>query len=376
MSEVLQKLNIVSAKNDLLFTEKDFALIDLFCGGGSVFLGHANPAIVPSVETQARSFWNVGPLNNPARTQAAELVESFFPDTHAFRGFYSTGMEVAEFALRVVRAATGKKGVVSFSNSMHGKSLATAHMGWENGEAGIPGLTRLSNFPSVHEDSVLDSLHKTFRQDEIGAVIIEPLLASGGGHSGSKAFYHRVSELCKEFGAFLVCDEILTGFYRTGTVFRHQDLGIHPDIVLVGKAMGNGFPVSAIVMRNDISIVPQMLPGSTFAGNPLASAAIGATLSEMKKIPIGKYVETISNTIESNLSGVGEFGIQLRGSGALWFLEFPSATDATNATETLVGMGVFAGSAGKILRLMPPATITHENLESACEKIMDVCAHA
>src|SRR5688500_9891003 len=130
--------------NDLLFADDGKRYIDLLSGSGTVFLGHVNPAIVHAVQKQLETLWTTAAavptvIGNDAR----EAVEKFFPPSHQLVVSYSTGMEAVEFAIRVARHATGRKGIVGFTGGMHGKSMAAARLGWPNALATLPDFVSL-----------------------------------------------------------------------------------------------------------------------------------------------------------------------------------------------------------------------------------------
>lgn len=369
----ISEIEISSAENDLLITQDGRRLIDMFCGGGTVFLGHANAEINACLKNQLEKVWNTGVLKNPARSEGIRQIESFFPDHYAVAGLYSTGMEVAEFAMRVAYTLTGKKGLVGFDRCMHGKSMATSFLGWNNEWISLPEFERVPNISMIEEGEVLDRLRSVLRRKPVGAVFIEPLLGSAGGHSASAWFYQQLSSLCSEFGTLLVFDEILTGFYRTGTPFMFSEFGVSPDIVLIGKAMGNGFPVSGIMLSDKYSVEPKMLPNSTFAANPLAGAVVSGTLQCMQKMDMTSAVMHIQDTITSNLKPLEDHGISLRGKGALWVLEFPPEVNTSHVAHTMLNEGVLVSPTNNMIRLMPPATIKDSNLLKTCEIVRQAC---
>ena len=141
----------------------------------------------------------------------------------------------------------------------------------------------------------------------------------------SQHFCQEAHRICQATGTLLLFDEILTGFYRTGTAFCHTNIGFMPDIVLIGKIMGNGFPVSGVIIDKHHDVTPAMLPGSTYAGNPLTASAVIGTLRAMRAMPIEDMVADIERKITSTFSGLQDAGFALRGKGALWILECPEA---------------------------------------------------
>lgn len=364
---VKSRVRIARAENDILIDEDERQLIDLFSGNGAVWLGHANPRICARLRSQTDQLWLTGGLETSVHLEAVAAIERFMPLSHYVAGIYSTGMEASEFAIRLARAATGKSEVVGFERSMHGKSFATAYLGWDNRDGvHISQFHRLPFVSSTPEDEILDRLAKVLRTHPISAVFIEPLQGSGGGHSGTDAFYREIYRLCHEFGALLVFDEILTGFYRTGLPFYFSSLDFVPDLILIGKAIGNGFPVSGVVANKDYPVSKRMLPGSTYAGNPMACAAVAATLEELYKAdPLGRVAD-IEETIREAVAPLTEGGLQPRGRGAMWIVEAPEGVDVEQIALRLYERGVFVSHVGRILRLLPALTILREHLTEAC----------
>lgn len=363
---------VIRASNDILFNEDGSTHIDMFGANGTVLLGHCHPEIGAHLHRQLDAAWNTGVLETPVRARAKELIQGYFPDTHGVAAIYSTGMESAEFAIRLCRVSTGRKDLIGFDKSMHGKSMATAFLAWENPHGyALPGVKRLP-FPQPDtEADILEQLEQALAGRTVAAVFLEPIQGSGGGYYGSPGFYHRVRELCTATGTLLLFDEILVGFYRTGTAFYHSKLGFTPDVVLIGKIMGNGFPVSAVVARKELVPQPAMLPGSTYAGNPLASAAIVGTLEVMAGMDMEEATGRIGRAVQGRLAGLSGDGFSLRGEGALWVFHFADPAQAQATALGAYGRGVFVSQAGPLVRLLPAATIAPENLATALDVVAD-----
>jgi acetylornithine/succinyldiaminopimelate/putrescine aminotransferase len=363
-------LRIARAENDLLFDEDGHRYIDLFSAHGTTWLGHANNAIAVDIAEQLQRVWITGGLDTAVASEAKALIEGYFPPAHDLAALYSTGMEAAEFAIRVARHVTGKNGVVGFENSIHGKSLATAYLGWDNKDGVfLPGFHRLPFVSSCSEDEILVRLERLLGQHPVSAVFVEPLQGCGGGHAASTRFCGEVFRVCRASGALLVFDEILTGFYRTGTPFYFSAMGFVPDIVLIGKAMGNGFPVSGVVLDRQWSIRKEMLPESTYAGNPLAAAAVVATLRQLRDMDLPGKVARIEATVLGRLRCLQEISVALRGKGALWIIEAPPGLKVERVVVSIYKAGVCVGYTGRQIRILPAATIEPENLARACSVI-------
>ena len=200
-------IRIVSAQNDVLVDEQGRRFVDLFAAHGATFLGHANPAIVAGVRQQLERVWITGGLDTPMALEARELVESFLPSSYRLALSYSTGMEAAEFALRLARGVTGRAGAIGFAGGMHGKSLATASLGWEDAlRPAIDGFHRIAAPPDVSEDEALTRLDTQLRTAAPAAVFVEPVRASAGGHVATARFLGEVVRRCRAHGALSVVD--------------------------------------------------------------------------------------------------------------------------------------------------------------------------
>lgn len=358
---------IRKAQADYLYFDHDKKTIDLFAAHGAVSLGHNCVAVTKALKNQADKLWVAGGLPNSIQNKSQCLLNSFFPVTHATKIFYSTGMEAVEFALRVAKVNTGKLGIISFTGSMHGKSAETAALGWQNSWQHTPAdVYRLPSLAESNEVNILKNIKQLINKKNIAAIIIEPYQCSNGGFCFSDKFYEELVPLCRKNNVLIIFDEILTGFYRTGSLFCFSKLKFVPDIVLLGKSLGNGFPVSAVVMRRDIEVVKEMLPNSTFSNNPLASSVATAVLKQFKKIGWSKKVMGIEKIIQDNLSPLKSVGVKLRGGGACWILELPAIRQWPNFTQHFFDCGLSINQVDNYIRLLPPLIIKPKNLKKAC----------
>lgn len=367
-----EQLVVDRAANELVFDRDGKPYIDLFTGCGTTFLGHAHPQIVAAIQKQTERVWITGKLPTDVYERSKTLIEGYFPASHRMICMYSTGMETAEFALRVARVKTGRSRVIGFDRCMHGKSMATAYLGWQNELVKLPDFVRLPFLPEVSEDQILEQLAMHLAGEDVAAVFIEPFQGSGGGHIASPAFHQQLASLCSKHGTLLVVDEIFTGFHRSGPAFVFESLGITPDIVLFGKALGNGFPVSAAVARTSISVTNPMLPGSTYAGNPLAAAVIVGTLEQMAAMEMTAKVAEIERTIRAELAPL-DGRLAVRGRGALWVLEIAPPVNVINVANRIFRGGVLVSPTSRFIRLLPAATISMDRLSQACGIVRDAC---
>jgi len=372
VSEPLARLRVARGENDLIFDEAGRPYIDLFSANGTAWLGHAHPRIAAAVAQQLGLVWNTGAIPTVIRDAAQAAVETYAPATHRVASFFSTGMEAAEFALRMARIATSRSTVIAFEHAMHGKSLATAALGWNNDwNLRSEELVRIPFVDQAPEGEILFRLEELLSAHDVAAVLVEPLLGSYGGYSASAEFIQRLDSLCAAHDTLLIFDEILTGLGRTGPKFASEGLGVSPAVTLIGKSLGGGFPVSGVLVDRRIAIDPRMLVGSTFAGNALASAAVLATLEELEQIDVPARVAAIGKVIERALSPLSALGMTLRGRGALWVLELSERIDVERFLRHVYQHGVAIGNAGRFVRLLPALTIDLARLETGCRTIVD-----
>lgn len=371
---------VISAHNATLFNADGSTHTDLFAANGTLLLGHGNRAVVRALAEQNEKVWITGRLDTDIRRRAIELTEQIIPDDYHVAGFYSTGMEAAEFALRASRVLTGRKDFVSFAEGMHGKSIATAFLAWDApyGRA-LPGFLRLPFPTSERAATVLEQLETVLARRETAAVVLEAVQGSSGGAVVDHDVCRSLTDLCRAHETLLIVDEILTGFHRSGPLFFYSRLPLEPDIILAGKCMGNGFPVSAVLMRRGMAIKPQMLPYSTYAENSLAAAAVVGTLNEMKRLSIVQMAENVGDRIRWHLRRAVPDAYAVTIFGAMCIIDVRESAIAQQIADSCYERGVLISQAGSLLRLLPPVTIEQPQLEQALgilvEAIRDSAGH-
>ena len=350
--------------------------LDLLMGFGSAFLGHAHPLVTAKLQEQAGRLWNCARLATDGRLRVDALLAELLPQGLRMGGFCSSGMEAAEFAMRVAATHTGRSHFAGFSHSMHGRSAMTAGLCWENAPLHPDKLHRLPFIDEAGEGAILDQLGDLLRKRHVAALFVEPIQGSHLAYEASEDFYRKAMALCRENGTLCVFDEILTSLYRTGTTFHFDRLGELPDVLLFAKNMGNGFPISAVAVGRDIAIRAGAFPGSTFSGNPLAMAAIEGTLTAMRGLPMGALVERLGQTIAATLAPLKGCGVTLRGRGALWCLDLGDRIRKEEAIAAVHDAGVLIGSVGGVIRLLPAANLDPARLQEACGHIVRACEAA
>ena len=358
--------------NDILIMSDRREYIDFQKGSGSVILGNANPAVCEALKSQADKLWISGKYIHNRLDEAIQRIESYLRDDYYLAELYSTGMEAIEFSLRIAAIRTGKQAFAGFTNSVHGKSLAASSLSWNN-PFSLANFHRIPFLAVREEGGLLEIIENLFKTEDIAAFYIEPIQGSAGGYEASPGFYQSLVELCKMYNVTSVVDEILTGFFRAGHASYALAHGIYPDIIVFGKSMGNGFPVSAVVLRKNIKVLPGMMPKSTYSSNPLACAAVCATLQEFKRINIAEKVSHIHSIVAERLKKVTDNSFKVRGKGALWLIEPPAHVNCEQLGRNIFDAGVVTPYTETHLRLLPPATIKESNLELGLKIVVDAC---
>ena len=361
---------IESARGATLVDRDGREYVDLSMGYGSVWLGHGEPAVARAIAGQLERYAAPGFLPFAALDQAQAALQRCIPDTHFVGGIYSTGMEAVEAALRAVRAHTGRAHVAGFEGSEHGRSAAAAALG----AAGTPGapasVHRLPALAGLAPGALGAALRELHARAPLAAVFVEPLQMTGGGHAIDAAQCAALFAFARAHGCAVVFDEALTGLYRCGARLYADLLGCAPDVIVLGKGIGNGFPCAAVALRHGFAWDrARVRPGSTYWNHPLACAAIGATLDELERLHPVPRVAAIERIVREGLGG-----LELRGRGALWCLGFPDQGRQQEFMRRVLGGGVVASYYARFVRLLPPLCIEPGALRRACEAIRK--AHA
>jgi 4-aminobutyrate aminotransferase-like enzyme len=366
-------LQVQRGENDLIFRDDGRAYIDLISSTGAVFLGHANDAINQHVIAQlgrlSCSWTSTLAIQDECKAQVGRHLD----DGHRLLSLYSSGMEAAEVAMRIAFHETKRTGVIGFRNNNHGKSIATQNV--TGTDADIPrfdGFRQLPFLPTCSEADILGELEREVTSTRPAAVFVEAMQARGGGYGASAAFYDDLQRICRSHDVLVVCDEIFTGFHRTGPCFRYSALGIEPDIVLIGKAMANGFPASGVVLDRRLDFHPKDFRlSSTFADNPLACAAVIGTLAEMDRIDVAGRVARIERSLHDIDAGPDA---QVRLHGAACFIDLGSPGAAERVHDHLFDHQVLVLRRGSVIGFLPPATITDAHLDQVVTITNDALA--
>lgn len=247
-----------------------------FAGGIAVnALGHCHPRLIKALQEQSEKLWHVSNVftNEPALTLAQKLIDNTFADRVFFA---NSGAEANEAAFKLARYYATEKyspyktKIIAFYQSFHGRTFFTVSVGGQAkySDGFGPKPADIVHVPFNNLDAV-----KAVIDDHTCAVVLEPVQGEGGLTSATPEFLQGVRELCDQYNALLIFDEVQCGMGRTGSLFTYQQYGITPDILTSAKALGGGFPISAMLTTNEIaSVMHPGVHGTTYGGNPLACA--------------------------------------------------------------------------------------------------------
>lgn len=345
--------------------------LDFTSGIGVCNIGHRPEKVQQAVLEQINQYWHVSNLfkNSKQEEAATKLAEAAGMDRVFFA---NSGAEANEGAIKLARKATGRTKIITFLNSFHGRTFATmSATGQDKIKHGFgPMLEKFVYVPYNDLDAV-----KAAIGDDVAAVMLEVIQGEGGIHVGDKEFLHGVEALCKENGALLIIDEIQTGIGRTGKPFAFQHFGLTPDIVTSAKGLGSGFPIGAVIGRENLSeYFGPGSHGSTFGGNPVSIAAAIATMIEIFNSELienvqekGKY---LTSQLQTHLQDVS-FVKEVRGLGLMIGIECDQAV--AQLLSELRNQGLILLQAGeKVIRLLPPLTVTTAEIDEAVKIIAAV----
>ncbi len=353
--------------------------LDFLAGIAVVSVGHANPTVAEAVADQAEKLLHVSNFfANPVATEAAVKINGLLREATGHDGqlfFTNSGAESNECAIKLARkhGGRGRHTVVSALGSFHGRTLASlAATGQpEKHEPFAPMPEGFRHVPFGDLDAMRAAVDGT-----VAAVLIEPIQGEGGVNPASSEYLTGIRELCDEVGALMIVDEIQTGFARTGKWFGFEHAGVAPDVVTLAKAMGNGMPVGACWARTEVAAAFEPGDhGSTYSGTAIACAAVNATLDEMQRIDAPRRAVELGQKIVDGLRGVSGVS-DVRGRGLMLGVALADGLDAKRASQELLADGLIVNAVNaSTIRLVPPITVSDDEIDEAIEKIAAALAN-
>ncbi len=367
--------------------------LDFACGIAVTNLGHRPPAVQAAAQDQLSRLWHAGQsFLYESRANAAERIVAAAPESIEQMFFMNSGAEAVEAAIKLAKKTSGRQGVIAFRGGFHGRtmgsvSFTTSNSKYRRGYHPILPSVFVAPFPHPYrwgmsqEDAnayALNELRLMFKHevmpDEIAAFLFEPLQGEGGYYPASREFMQAVRDLADEHGILLVADEVQSGFGRTGDFFTSQVYGIDPDILVMGKAIANGLPLSGVGASREIfSKWPPGSHGSTFGGNPVSCAASAAVIDMLHDVIPG--VAERSDLAFTRLRDLQErhriIG-DVRGLGLMIGVELvkegrePDSEAFAKISQSAEDLGLFilgCGPDNNVIRFVPPLNVSLDDLE-------------
>ena len=362
-------ITLVKGSGATVWDDSGKQYIDCTAGVGVANIGHCHPELVDAIHTQAGTIMAVAnAFANDVRVRCMEKLISISPSGLDRVFLCNSGTESMEAAIKFARQSTGRKSVVSTMRGFHGRSLG-ALSATHRKEYQEPFAPLVPGFVAVPFNRA-EAMEKAVDTDT-AAVILELIQGEGGVRPADAEYVSAVERICHDSGAILVIDEIQTGFCRTGKMFACEYFDLKPDILCLAKAMAGGVPMGAILVNHKIQTVTGT-HGSTFGGNPLASAACLAAIDIMEKESLAQRAVELGDALvsrlkEQNLPLIRE----IRYKGLMIGIELRQKV--TPVLRELQQNGILALPAGQtVLRLLPPLVISHQQLDSVLDGVISV----
>ncbi len=361
-----------------LYTDDGRKFLDFGGGVAVLSLGHNHPHLVEALIAQAGKVWHTSNLYNIPEQQrlADRLVANSFADTVFF---CNSGAEAVEASIKLMRKYQSENGkperyrMISFSGSFHGRTLTTISAGASDAHrAGFgPAVDGFDHVAFGNMNEVRAAV-----TDATAGIMIEPVQGEGGIRPADPRFLRDLRALCDEEGLLLMFDEVQTGMGRTGKLWGYEWSGVTPDVMSSAKGLGGGFPIGACLATAEAAKgITAGTHGSTFGGNPLASAVANAVLDVMLADGFFDHVVEMGNLMNTELAGVAERHPSViesvRGAGLMWGMKcaMPNADLAAKAFEHGL-LTVLAGD--NVMRFLPPLIIEPAHIEEAVG-ILETC---
>ncbi|WP_299105245.1 aminotransferase class III-fold pyridoxal phosphate-dependent enzyme [uncultured Winogradskyella sp.] len=350
----------VSAKDIYVYDDKNVEYLDLYGGHAVISIGHSHPKYVSAISNQVEKLgFYSNAIQNPLQVELADKLEavSGCKDYQLF--LCNSGAEANENALKLASFHNGKKKVLAFKNSFHGRTSA-AVAATDNPKIVAPiNAQQKVDFVELGD---LDATEAILKQNETCAVIVEFIQGVGGLDQSTTEFYQGLEQLCKLYNTAFIADEVQSGFGRTGDFFAFQKHNITPDIISIAKGMGNGFPIGGILIHPSIKASFGLL-GTTFGGNHLACAATLSVLEVLEEEQLMENAKNISKYFQEKAKSLPHLK-SIKGRGLMLGLEFDFPISELRK-KLIFNHHIFTGSAKNpnLIRILPPLTIQKKHID-------------
>lgn len=369
-------LTLVKGKGSYVWDDQGNKLLDFTSGIATCNLGHVPDVVKEKLEEQLQNLWHCSNLYHiPNQEKLASLLTENTCFDQVF--FCNSGAEANEAAIKLARRyaqkvkGTGSFEIITFKQSFHGRTLATlSATGQEKIQQGFLPLVQGFTYLPYNDRDALEELNSL----KPAAVLLELVQGEGGVIPAEPKWVKELAQICDQNDILLMVDEIQTGMGRTGTLFAYEQYGIEPDVISVAKGLGSGIPIGAVLAKEKAAkAFDPGSHGSTFGGNPMATAAGVATVTHIVKSKLLEHVNELASYLDLQLEELKEeFPVikEIRGKGLLKGLVVEG--NASAIVQKAVGNQLLILTAGpNVVRILPPLTASKEEInefKAAMEK--------
>ena len=342
--------------------------LDLYGGHAVISIGHSHPFYVQKLTQQLEKLvFYSNSVVNPLQKELAEKLGkiSGYEDYSLF--LVNSGAEANENALKLASFHTGRKKVIAFNKSFHGRTSAAVRV------TNNPNIVAPINegfdveFPALND---IKAVRKSLKKKDVCAVIIEGIQGVGGIRVPEVEFLIALSAECKATGTMLIIDEVQSGYGRSGKFFAHQYAGIRPDLITMAKGMGNGYPIGGVLISPDFEASFGLL-GTTFGGSHLACTAAIAVLDIIKVEHLMENALKIGNYLMEELKKIPKIK-EVRGLGLMIGIEFEQSITEIRS-RLLFEKKIFTGASGSnIIRLLPPLCLSKSDADAFLKSFKEI----
>ncbi|HEU5363750.1 MAG TPA: aspartate aminotransferase family protein [Gaiellaceae bacterium] len=352
--------------------------IDFAGGVGCLNVGHSHPHVVQAAQEQLDRFshtdFTVVPYEVYA-TLSERLLERAPLERPAKAAFFNAGTEAVENAVKFARAYTGRSAVIGFEGAFHGRtylSLALTSKTHPYKHGLGPFAPEVYRVPFNDVAAIRRAFQVTVAPEDVAAIVFEPVQGEGGFIPATQELVDGIRAICDEHGIVMVCDEVQSGYARTGRFFAIEHYGVRPDLITVAKSIAMGIPLSGVLGKAAIMDAPQEGGvGGTYVGNPVAQAAALAVLDVIEEEGLVERSAAIGETMRARMLSWQERWPRIRdvrGLGSMLAIELDDAGTASGVVEEALQRGLLllkAGVEGRAIRVLVPLVVTDAELDEA-----------
>lgn len=365
----INDVTIVKAKGSYVWDEKGEQYLDLYGGHAVISIGHTHPHWVKRIEEQLEkiAFYS-NSIKIPLQQQLSDKLGKISGKDNYQLFLCNSGAEANENALKLASFHNGRKKIIAFSKSFHGRtSLAVAATDNKNYVAPVNETDNVVFLPLNDEDALQECFDEM--GDEISSVIIEGIQGVGGINVADESFLRKIRSLCDKHGVIYIADSVQCGYGRSGKFFSHDFAGVNADIYTMAKGMGNGFPVAGMIIAPHIKPKHFML-GTTFGGNHLACAAALAVLEIIEEEKLMGNAVMVGKYLKDQLEEIPELK-NVRGRGLMIGFDVPEELKDLKK-NLLWNQKIFVGEAKpNVIRLLPSLALKKRDAEQFIDAVKE-----